>query len=252
MEYLVTVITVVRNGEEHIEKTISSVTIDKPSWLQYLVIDGASTDGTLALINKYRNSIDCIISEPDLGIYDAMNKGISLSQGLCIGLLNSGDLYVEGTLALVASHAQAFDEKYWVLAGGVQSISSKGTLGDIFIPDPGVLRKRYRMMPLNHPAMFVSRAVYADYGKYNVNYKISSDYEFVLMLVENNIPIHFFGRVLVRMLSGGVSESLLSLPTMLRESYNIRRKYNGMVYCLLVATRELVSFTVNRLVQGRG
>ena len=251
MEYLVTVVTVVRNSEEHIEKTISSVIADKPNWLQYIVIDGASTDGTLALIDKYRDFIDCIISEPDLGIYDAMNKGISLSQGLCIGLLNSGDLYVEGTLSLVASYVKGFDEKYWVLAGGVESISSKGALDEIFIPDLDVLRKRYRMMPLNHPAMFVSRAVYADYGKYNVNYKISSDYEFVLKLVENNIPIHFIDRVLVRMLSGGVSESLLSLPAMIYESYNILRKYKSMAYCLLVAIRQLVSFIVNRLFRGR-
>ena len=252
MEYLVTVVTVVRNGEEHIEKTISSVITDKPNWLQYIVIDGASTDSTFALISKYRDSIDCIISEPDLGIYDAMNKGISLAQGMCIGLLNSGDLYVEGSLPLVASYAKGFDAKYWLLAGGVQSISSKGILGDIFVPDQSVLRNRYRMMPLNHPAMFVSRAVYSDYGKYNVHYKISSDYEFVLMVVANNIPIHFVDRVFVRMLSGGVSESLLSLPTMMSESYNIRRKYKGMAYCLLVAIRELASFMVNRLVRDKG
>lgn len=91
----VSVITVVRNDKEHIESTIKSLFAQDYPNIEYIVIDGASTDGTLEILEKYISKIDYLISEPDNGIYDAMNKGISLSHGEYIGFLNSGDEYAD-------------------------------------------------------------------------------------------------------------------------------------------------------------
>lgn len=91
----VSVITVVRNDKEHIESTLNSLFVQDYPNIEYIVIDGASTDGTLEILEKYRSKIDYLISEPDNGIYDAMNKGISLSYGDYIGFLNSGDEYAD-------------------------------------------------------------------------------------------------------------------------------------------------------------
>ena len=90
---LITVVTVVFNGEQFLEETILSVMNQTYENIEYIIIDGGSTDGTLNIIKKYENSIDYWVSEYDRGIYDAMNKGIALSQGDFIGFLNADDLY---------------------------------------------------------------------------------------------------------------------------------------------------------------
>ena len=90
---IVSVITVVRNDKEHIEATINSLFAQDYPNIEYIVIDGASTDGTYEILNRYRDRIDILISEPDNGIYDAMNKGVMLAKGDYVGFLNSGDEY---------------------------------------------------------------------------------------------------------------------------------------------------------------
>ena len=97
----ITIITVVKNSSNTIEKTIKSVLDQAYENLEYIIIDGKSNDGTLSKIEKYKNNISAIISEKDSGIWDAMNKGIKLSKGDIIGFLNSGDIYFPGTLNLV-------------------------------------------------------------------------------------------------------------------------------------------------------
>ena len=100
----ISVITVVKNSAGTIEKTIQSVLSQKYENLEYLIIDGKSTDGTLDIINKYRENISFIESQKDNGIWDAMNKGISLAKGDIIGFLNADDVYNENTLKIVDNY----------------------------------------------------------------------------------------------------------------------------------------------------
>ena len=100
----ISIITVVKNSSKTIEKTIQSLLSQKYKNLEYLVIDGNSTDGTLEILNKYRENISLLISEEDKGIWDAMNKGVSLAKGDIIGFLNSDDTYFENSLNIVNNY----------------------------------------------------------------------------------------------------------------------------------------------------
>ena len=244
---LITVVTIVRNGEFEIEDTILSVVRDKPDWLEYIVIDGASTDGTLQVIGKYSKFIDCFVSEADSGIYDAMNKGVSLAGGRCIGLLNSGDIYERGALESVAEWLGQVDAKYFVLAGGVRMVDSLGFQREVFVPGEDVLKRRFEIMPLNHPAMFVSRSVYSDITLYDDSRRVSADYGFTLKILEHGVRVYFMPLVLVKMAAGGVSDSARTLFVRLNESFSIRREYKSFSYCAFVYARELVSFLLRIL-----
>lgn len=243
----ISVVTIVRNGELEIEATILSVIRDKPDWLEYIVVDGASMDGTLQVIEKYSKFIDCFVSEADSGIYDAMNKGVSLARGRCIGLLNSGDTYERGALESVAEWLGQVDVKYFVLAGGVRMVDSLGFQREVFVPDEDVLKKRFKIMPLNHPAMFVSRTVYSDISLYDDNRRVSADYGFTLKILEHGVRVYFMPMVLVKMATGGVSDSARTLFVRLNECFSIRREYKSFSYCAFVYARELVSFLLRLL-----
>lgn len=104
----ITVITVCLNSAETIEKTVKSVAAQECSELEYIVVDGGSTDGTLDILKKYKSAMDILVSEPDQGIFDAMNKGIGLSTGDVIAFLNSDDWYEKDALKIVE---KAFDDK---------------------------------------------------------------------------------------------------------------------------------------------
>jgi glycosyltransferase involved in cell wall biosynthesis len=239
---LISVVTVVRNGELFLEETILSVIAQKNKNVEYIIIDGASTDATLSIIEKYKEHIDYWISEPDRGIYDAMNKGINASTGVCVGLLNCGDSYEQRTLKIVSEELMKITCRHFVIAGGISRIDPMNRITDVFIVGKKSLNNKLKYMPLNHPAMFVSRAVYKEIAMYNQELKISADYELVLKLLDRSVNILFIPMVLTRMRSGGISESPKSILIMLNEGFRIRRKYSGVLYCSFIVARELLSF----------
>ena len=99
---LVSVVTIVRNGEYEIEETIKSVLKQNYKHIEYIIIDGNSTDNTMNIINRYKNNISYIVSEADFGIFDAINKGVQIASGDLIGLIHSGDSYEPNTIKIVA------------------------------------------------------------------------------------------------------------------------------------------------------
>jgi glycosyltransferase involved in cell wall biosynthesis len=246
-EILISVVTVVRNGIYDIERTILSVIENKPAWLEYIVIDGASIDGTLQILHHYDYLIDHLISEPDAGIYDAMNKGIELSKGACVALLNCGDRYEAGALQIVATIVHGCKDKYYILAGGVYRVDRFGNSTGSYIPQQKELSRRFYSMPLNHPAMFVSRSVYTDITRYNTDYRICSDYKFVLDVIDKKVPIKFLNKILVTMSDGGISDNFKSIFLLLNEAFTIRRKFRGIAYCSGAYLREMSSFISNKL-----
>jgi glycosyltransferase involved in cell wall biosynthesis len=243
----ISIITVVRNGREDIEKTMLSVICQKNESIEYIIIDGASSDGTVALIEKYSEYIDFWISEPDSGIYDAMNKGVALANGKCIALLNCGDTYFASTLHDVVTEMLKINSRYFLIAGGISTVDNNGHVRKVLLVNSNSLKMKFRQMPLHHPAMFISKTIYDDFGTYNTALSISADYEFVLKILEKDINISFIDRSLTKMLVGGASDSIKNIFVLLNESYRVRRGHSGVLHCAIFSVKEALAFVKSRL-----
>jgi glycosyltransferase involved in cell wall biosynthesis len=178
-EVLVTVITAVRNGETVLERTMLSVFKQTYGNIEYIVIDGASTDGTLDVIRRYDDKIAYWVSEPDKGISDAFNKGIRAAQGDYIALLNADDWLSEdqierGVQALRSSSAEyVFGDLLLHDAGGRVLYRIKG--------DPDYTRIiRSKMPEVNHPTVLARKSIYNRAGLFDLGYRYAMDYEWVL------------------------------------------------------------------------
>lgn len=198
---LVTVITVVFNGERYLEEAILSVLNQSYPNLEYIIIDGSSNDGTLAIIDQYKDAIDYWVSEKDQGIYDAMNKGIILSTGDIIGIVNSDDVIYPNTVANVVS---AFREKpkAQYTFGKVELAMENGHIYGISNSSPNKTIEDFNRdisMPFPHATMYITKQLYKSIGLYNTKYKLRSDYDFSIKLLQQKIgnvelsdPVGFF------------------------------------------------------------
>ncbi len=184
---LISIITVVYNGEKYLEETIQSVINQTYDNVEYIIIDGGSTDGTLDIIKKYEEKIDYWVSEKDSGIYDAMNKGVTLCSGDIIGIVNADDFIYRDTLQNVAKFFSDTDAMFTF--GQLDLADEDGKVFDTAksIGIDNIKYKLFRHMPFLHPTMFVKKEVYEKLGLYNTRYKLSADYDFTLRLVKNNI-----------------------------------------------------------------
>lgn len=196
---LFSIITIVFNGELHIEETIKSVFNQNYRNIEYIIIDGGSTDRTLEILKKYDSKIDYWLSEHDTGISNAFNKGIALVQGEIIGIINSDDYYKEGVLANIMSVYNYNDP--CVLCGGM-------LLKHPQRPDRiwnSTLKGIEKEMTIAHPATFVPRTIYTKFGGFDEDFKIAMDYEFVLRLMKANVRFQIVPYVTTIMRAGGVS-----------------------------------------------
>lgn len=178
MEENVTIITVCYNSALTIRQTIESVLHQTYQDIEYVIVDGGSKDETLSIIQEYQPTFGerlKFVSEPDQGIYDAMNKGIRLATGKLIGILNSDDFY---EYAAVEHMVDAMtDEKYQILYGFARYIKA-GIECSIERRSHNFLREGM----ISHPACFVTKAVYNDFGKYDLRYISAADYDFMLRM----------------------------------------------------------------------
>lgn len=175
--------------------------------MEYIIIDGASNDGTLDVISEYRNNIDICISEKDYGLYDALNKGIKLATGDVIGLLHADDVFFnENTLSDI--------NKTFSI-----SMNLDGVYGDLIYTKHNNLSKTIRYwrskefnknllflgwMP-PHPTLFLKKDVFEKFGLYDTNFKISADYDFILRIFTSNIKVKYLPFVCCKMRAGGLS-----------------------------------------------
>jgi glycosyltransferase involved in cell wall biosynthesis len=203
----ISIITPSYNSAATIARTINSVIAQNYSDLEYIIIDGVSTDDTAKIVSSYQNKINInFISEPDNGIYDAMNKGIKMASGDIVGILNSDDLFsgddVLSTIADAFANNQAD-----IVYGDIQYFSDN---------PKKIIRYwetgEYKNSKLNngwtipHPALFVKKTVYDLAGLYDSNFKIAGDYEFILrILKKHNFSLKYIPKVFVKMFAGGVS-----------------------------------------------
>lgn len=168
---LITIVTVVFNGEHFLEKTIQSVINQTYDNVEYIIIDGGSTDGTLDVIKSYEYAIDYWVSENDEGIYDAMNKGIALTTGQCINFMNAGDwLFKNETLQNIFSSLEGAEITY----GNLEVRYASGRKRHL---QAGKVKDMWKGPQFCHQAVFVN-AQYQKANKFNLGTKISADFEF--------------------------------------------------------------------------
>lgn len=192
------IITVVKNDAINLVKTVESVIIQSFCDYEYIVIDGGSTDGTLDVCKKYNDAIDVWISEPDRGISDAFNKGIALSKGDYIQLVNAGDTFIDAdVLQLVSRYCDMP-----VITGYAKHEASKVPDTPLQTSDP--LRNRSM---ISHQASFVRRDVYERVGLYNLNFRIRMDYEFWLRAL-SVFDFKFIEKYMVDFKAGASMEQL--------------------------------------------
>jgi len=205
----ISIITVVYNNKETIAHAIDSVLGQKYKDIEYIVIDGNSSDGTVDVVKSYGKKISKFVSEPDRGIYDAMNKGIRLASGDVVGILNSDDFYIDDEV--IGRVVREFEEKK------VDSV-----FADLVYVKPDDLGKyvrrysskkfkpskfAYGWMPA-HPTFFVKKTFYDQHGLYKTDYKIAADYELLIRFLHRyRLTYSYIDAVLTVMRMGGASTS---------------------------------------------
>nr|WP_255670503.1 glycosyltransferase family 2 protein [Mucilaginibacter sp. UR6-11] len=198
-------ITVTLNSQKTIGHCIESVAAQNYNNVEYIIIDGGSTDGTLQIIDQHRQHISHLISEPDKGIYDAMNKGISLATGDIIGILNSDDIF-------------AYKEILFDVADVFKKKNTDIVFGNLnYINPEGVTKRRWVSGTYNHgmfnwgwmpphPTFYCKRSLYKEWGLYNLQFGTAADYELMLRFIHlNKAKTAYLNKVMVNMVVGGVS-----------------------------------------------
>jgi glycosyltransferase involved in cell wall biosynthesis len=206
----ISIITVAFNAQNTIERCIDSVTRQKFNNIQYIIIDGGSTDGTNQIIINYKEKVDFYSSEADNGIYDAMNKGIAMADGDIIGTLNADDYYSDDNV--LSDVAKAFvNEEINIAYGDLDYVDANGK----------VIRKwrsgAYKSGMFNwgwmppHPTFYCRRKLFEELGVYSLDYGSAADYELMLRFIHSNkANVLYIHKVMVKMIIGGVSNKSLS------------------------------------------
>lgn len=221
---LITVITVVYNASATLEKTIQSVIEQTYNNVEYLIIDGNSSDGTLDIVRKYESQIDFWLSEPDRGIYDAMNKGIFWSSnGGIIAFLNADDFYIQNNV--LEYIAQIFIERSLQMVYG--KIRADFEQEECVV----VFGKEYLITDLAkgncppHPATFIRKEVFTSLQGFDLQYKTASDYDLICKCLLNpNLSHTFTNRIVTQFRLGGKSDT----PETDVEKANLIKKHFGL------------------------
>lgn len=203
VEPLVSIITVTYNAESLLEETMQSVFNQTYRKIEYILIDGLSSDGTLDIIRRHKDRISLWKSEKDHGIYDAMNKGISLAKGELIGMINAGDTYEKDAVESVVEAYLAHPD-CGIFHGNMNYLDAAGNLIKTKYPEIH-LENLYKGMSLHHPTFFVTKNIYATNGLYDTNYKVSADFDFALRNYIKGTRFFYINKVISNFRLGGFS-----------------------------------------------
>ena len=243
------IITVSYNSAETIKETISSVLGQVDVSFEYIIIDGASTDNTINIIESFNDPRIKILSEDDDGLYDAMNKGIALATGSIIAIINSDDVYISSDV-LDKVKKEMTEKKADILSGHIY----------FFDHDINIKKRSYKCTPyINnkqwhhgwqppHPSTFVRKAVYDAIGAYNIQYKISADYDFLFRALYINKYKHIvLNEYLVAMRNGG--ESTRNIKAIIKGNKEVNQVWsdNGIKKPKLLILNKLISKIVNNV-----
>ena len=238
---LFSLITVVYNGARYLEETIQSVLQQDYQHIEYIIIDGGSTDGSLEIIKKYENQLTYWVSEPYDGIYHAMNEGIQQATGDLIGFLNADDYLLPGSLERVAD--RFVDTLAHIFYGNQLLVweSNGEQLSKKCVPNVHVMKKK---MGIFHPASYVRRDVFSELGLFDESLKLAGDYEFMLRAYLSRYTFCYVDTLITAFRLGGRSSSF----KVYLEGYRIQRRYrlpysNRMLFSLI--KRSLKYFVRN-------
>ncbi len=242
--YKVTIITATYNSAATVRETLASVASQNYSNIEHIIIDGKSTDDTLSIVNDFPH-VAKIVSEKDDGIYDAMNKGIALSTGDIIGILNSDDVYM---------HKDVIS----IIVNGFEKTGCEALYADLLFVNQQDTQKITRVwragsykpnhflfgwMP-PHPTFFVKKEVYNQYGVFDTFFRFSADYELMLRFIHKfHVKLHYIPEIIVRFRKGGASTA--SFKNRFKANVEDKRAWirNGMepswFTILLKPTRKL-------------
>jgi glycosyltransferase involved in cell wall biosynthesis len=203
----ISIITVTYNSAATLEETILSVISQNYPNIEYIIVDGESTDNTMQIVEKYRSSISRIIREKDKGLYDALNKGIDAASGDIVGILHSDDFYTSADV--VSSYAKIFDDKGCdAVYADLYYVDRKNISKTVRTWKSGKYRKGSFLngwMP-PHPTFLVKRSIYEKYGKFNLELKSAADYELMLRFIhKHQISLQYLPAFTVKMRAGGKS-----------------------------------------------
>jgi glycosyltransferase len=226
----VSIITITYNSEATLKDTIESVINQSYNNIEYIIVDGKSTDSTLSIIDSYKDKISKVVSEKDNGLYDALNKGISLATGDLIGIIHSDDFYTNNLVI----------EK---IVKSIENNNSDAVYADLYYVDKNDTTKIFRKwksgnyrhgMFLNgwmppHPTFFAKRSVYQKFGSFNLDLVSAADYELMLRFIhKHKIKLAYLPEFIIKMRVGGKSN--VSLKNRIRANKEDRKawKINGL------------------------
>lgn len=245
---LFSIITISYNSEKTIEQTIKSVLDQTNKDYEYIIVDGASSDGTLNIVKKYESLFEGRMkwqSEPDKGIYNAMNKGIQRASGSIIGIVNSDDWLEHDALETIGNcfneNNQAVDGIY---CGWINFHYNDGT-SQVMKTNHDLLvawSNKYEMAGIRHPATFVPKSIYEKYGVFDESIRIMADTDLILRLLFNGVKFYYPNKVVSNMADGGVSNAQLMKAC---KDYAIILKKNnvtGVKFCRLYYLWSLKRF----------
>lgn len=233
---LISIITVVHNGEKILEQTIQSVITQTYKNIEYIIIDGNSSDKTIDIIKKYDTWIDYWISEADKGIYDAMNKGIDLAKGAWINFMNAGDRFYEiDTIEKVFKECKLDSDFIY----GHHQINYDLNFRKIQKALP--IKDFWKGMIFCHQSLFVKTHIMKCY-KFNIKNKVNADYEFIYSSYMNNFTFYNTDIVISSILTGGLSDS--ACLGRVKDHWSIARKFSNTMkvdiyYTLLITSTFL-------------
>jgi glycosyltransferase len=238
---IVTIVTAVKNCEKTILDTINSVNSQTYKNIQHIIVDSMSDDKTLELVNENVNSLAVVISEPDDGIYDGINKGILKSSGDIIGILNADDFYIDNNV--IEDVVNEFINKdVNILYADLDYVGreKQHRIYRRWISGPFDIAKLSLGWMPPHPTIFFKKSLIKDFGIFNLEYKISSDYDFILRYFSSaNIRIGYLSRTIIKMRVGGISNrSIMTILEKSLEDYRIIKR-NHVGGCITLFLKNL-------------
>lgn len=220
----ISIITINRNNKKGLEKSIQSVISQSYSSINYVVVDGDSTDGSVDIIKQYSHKIHAWISEPDTGIYDAMNKGLDMITGDYVLFLNSGDFFIHDDVLSDVSKVLFVPDTH-LMCGSVTIILKNG---EHTISSPSIKNLYYKMIP--HPGLFYKTILFKKYGVFDTSFRIAGDFEHVLRLLNRNIPLKIYPEIISVMDAEGISSDNVHLESKLKELRRVTRLHGYYKY----------------------
>ncbi len=215
----VSIITVCFNAADTIESTITSVLNQTYKNIQYIIIDGKSTDNTMDVVNKFTTKISKVVSEADNGLYDAINKGIALSNGDVVGLLNADDIFYNDTIIETIVNNFNYNSTIMTLFGDVAFINNSNKITRHYSSKNWMpFYLRFGVMP-PHPSFYCRRELFSKHNNYRTDFKIAADFELLLrFLLINKVNYKYINEIVVLMKLGGLStKNWFSHRTITRE-----------------------------------